>query len=194
MALLTKIISKLRYWLLALLLVPFLTWFAKADDDLMRQIMEPAINGWATIHVWRTVNTVWKNVIEGNIEAEVYFHGWWIKKGPSIIVRITRVLLALVIALSVTMILYNWLSYIIQTWQWKEGKDLISNVVYIVIWIIVSLLSVTIITILQSVSTTLQEETQPDRKQEIDERLVEGQEQWVRFTWDRIFNNRTRWF
>lgn len=194
MALLTKIISKLRYWLLALLLVPFLTWFAKADDDLMRQIMEPAINGWATIHVWRTVNTVWKNVIEGNIEAEVDFHGWWIKKGPSIIVRITRVLLALVIALSVTMILYNWLSYIIQTWQWKEGKDLISNVVYIVIWIIVSLLSVTIITILQSVSTTLQEETQPDRKQEIDERLVEGQEQWVRFTWDRIFNNRTRWF
>ena len=194
MSFLGKVINKLRYWLLALLLVPFLLWFANADKDLMQQIMEPAIYGGATIDLWSTVDRVWSNVIEGHIDAKLSFQEWSLKKWPSLIVRITRVLLALVIALSVTMILYNWLSYIIQTWQWKEGKDLISNVVYIVIWIIVSLLSVTIITILQSVSTTLQEETQSDRKQEIDERLVEGQEQWVRFTWGGIFGNRTQWF
>ena len=192
MSFIGNIINKLKYWLLALLLVPFLAWFVNADDDLMRQIMEPAVNEGATIDVWKSVNRVWKNVIEGNTEFDI--DKWWlrVKNGPSIIVRVTRVLPSLIIALSITMILYNWLSYIIQTWQWKEGKNLVSNVVYIVIWIIVSLLSVTIITILQSVSTTLKDETIEDRSSTIDERLMEGQEWRTWRSWWQIFNNKTK--
>ncbi|MBO7504869.1 hypothetical protein J6T66_01620 [bacterium] len=36
-------------------------------------------------------------------------------KEPSMIVKITKILLSLVVALSVTMILYNGLTYIVQT-------------------------------------------------------------------------------
>ncbi len=88
-----------------------------------------------------------------------YEHEWhdhaeaWDK--PSIIWKATRILLSLVIALSITMILYNGMMYIIQTWQWKEAKDLTKNIAYIVIWILVALFSVVIITLIQSIPSTL---------------------------------------
>lgn len=164
---LRKVLSKLKYWLLALLLAPFLAWFVNADDDLMRQIMEPTINEKMTIDIWRHVNRVWQNVFEGWTMVDGK-----IQRRPSLIVKITRFLLTLVVALSVTMILYNGMIYIIQTWQWKEWKSLVKNVVYIVIWILISLFSITIITLLQSVSTTLDEEAKVDRSRDDDNNIV----------------------
>lgn len=100
---------------------------------------------------------------------------------PSIIVKATRLLLTLVITLSVTMILYNWMMYIIQTGQWKEWKNLVKNIVYIVVWILISLFSVVIITIIQSVPTTLDDSTDGllmDIDNSIDEAVLQGQASW----------------
>ena len=74
------------------------------------------------------------------------------------IARITRLLLILTISLSITMILYNWMVYIIETWQGKEWKSLVKNVVLIVVWILVALFSVVIINLIQSTTTTLNTE------------------------------------
>jgi hypothetical protein len=182
-----NIISKLRYWLLLLLVLPFLCpSFSYAEDDLMWQIMEPAYYRKSTLNVWESVSRVWKNVLHewGSIKADL---GWvWVADKPSIITKVTRVLLALVIALSVTMILYNGMSYIIQTWQGKEWKNLVKNVVYIVIWILLSLFSVTIITLLESVSTTLYEDTADDWQQEIDQETIWGETKWIK--WSDLFN------
>lgn len=79
-------------------------------------------------------------------------------KKPSMVVKITRLLLTLVIALSVTMILYNGIMYIVQTWQWKEWKSLMKNIVLIVVGILISLFSVLIIRLIQSIPNTLDEE------------------------------------
>jgi hypothetical protein len=168
-----KIVNNLKYWLLALLLVPFLTWFANAADDLLRQIVEKADQHKTLIHVWENVDRVWRNVFEWSV-------GIGTANKPSMVVKLTRFLLTLVVALSVTMILYNGLTYIVQTWQWKEWKSLVKNVVYIVIWIIISLFSIVIITILQSVSTTL-DETRVDWTKSADDQIVinEGKK-WVR--------------
>lgn len=89
-------------------------------------------------------------------------------KRPSLIVWVTRALLTLVITLSVTMILYNWMKYIIETWQWKESKNLIKNVAYIVIWILISLFSVIIIALLQSTWKTIETEITTDTDNFID--------------------------
>ena len=74
------------------------------------------------------------------------------------IARITRLLLILTISLSITMILYNWMVYIIETWQGKEWKSLVKNVVLIIVWILVALFSVVIINLIQSTTTTLNTE------------------------------------
>ena len=186
---LNKALHNLKYRLIAVLIIPFL-WIgiSCAKDDLMRQIMEPAFNKWTTIDVWKSVNRVWENVFENWKKYTVGL--WWIETQdrPSMIVKITRILLSLVVALSVTMILYNWMVYIIQTWSWKEWKNLVKNVVYIVIWIIVSLFSVTIITLLQSVSTTLDEEAKMDWNRDDDGNIVDGEKKWI--SWMNLFNKK----
>lgn len=83
-------------------------------------------------------------------------------KKPPMVVKITRLLLTLVIALSVTMILYNGIMYIVQTWQWQEWKNLMKNVVLIVVGILISLFSVLIIRLIQSIPYTLDEELSDD--------------------------------
>ena len=79
----------------------------------------------------------------------------WIEKEPPMIVRITRMLLIVTIALAVTMILYNWMMYIVNTWQWKEGKPILKNIAYIIVWILIAIFSVIIIRIAESIPTTI---------------------------------------
>ena len=258
----------LKIWLLSLLIVPFLLWWLSyGADDLLYQLMRPAIESDTIIDIWENVNTVWQNFFKGSLEVGIEltniddfgflsvpnplipgthtplcgkfaiwhyisgsiiswsvgtlitwtwlifwnqrtsgtwliwkFKSWgvnwslitwsviigkpcpiecmainswsvrtcfeeWLSYQPridveahretSIIVKVTKLLLLLTITLSVTMILWNGMSYIIQTWQWKEWKNLVKNIVYIVVWIIIALFSVIIITIIQSIPATL---------------------------------------
>lgn len=126
-----------------------------------------------TITIGENVNTVWNNVLKWTTEIS----GDWVSSSPSIIVRATRLLLSLTIALAVTMILYNWMTYIIQVWRWKDSQDLVKNVVYIVVWILISLFSVIIITLLQSVPKTLDNELHSEKID--DEEVLVGKT----FTW-----------
>lgn len=97
----------------------------------------------------RTCQRHWKMQSSLSVSA-----GVWIKSKPSTVVRIIRMLLVLVIALSVTMILYNWMMYIVETWQWKDWKSL-KNIAYIIAWILIALFSVIIIRVIESVTSTI---------------------------------------
>ena len=132
-----KSFKKIKYCVIAFLLLLFFFWgFSSAANDLLRWVIQPAYYLKTIIWIWENVNTVGNAV-------------------PWIIVLITKFLLILTITLSVTMILYNGMVYIIQTWQWKDAKSLTKNIVYIIIWILVALFSVVIITLIQSVPSTL---------------------------------------
>ena len=180
-----KLKNILKFWLLAVLVFPFFTWWVSFGvNDLLRQIMEPAIYTDNIIDMWENVNRVWKNVFEWSLEVGLDVESGSVdvysQRKPSIIVKITRLLLILVITLSVTMILYNWMTYIIKTWQWKESKDLIKNIIYIVVWIIISLFSVIIITIIQSVPKTIDEEVRKDIDNRTDNESLEWDKTYLR--------------
>lgn len=136
-----------------------ITWWVIMGKPCPAECM--AINSWSL----RTCIEEWISY-QPNIDAETH-------RDPSIIVKVTKLLLMLVVILSVTMILYNWMMYIIQTWQWKEWKNLVKNIIYIVIWIIISLFSVIIITLIQSIPQTLEEEVSIDTNNSIDNHIVE---------------------
>lgn len=146
--------NKIKFWILFGLFAPlfFLWWVSNAD--LLQELIDPAYTWDTIIRLWKDVNPVWDKIIQWS--TEVSENGTSNKK--SVILNITTFLLSLVVTLSVTMILYNWIMYIVQTWQWKESKDLTKNIAYIVIWILVALFSVTIITLIQSVPTTIKQE------------------------------------
>lgn len=143
-----KLKSYLFYWLASLFIVPFLFWWiSKADTDLLWEFIRPA---------W----TIGHSIIYGDVTTnQVRDTGnRVINNEASVIVRVTRLLLILTISLSVTMILYNGMVYIIETWQGKEWKNLAKNVILIVVWILVALFSVVIINLIQSTTVTLNTE------------------------------------
>ena len=147
--------------------------FSGAVDDLLWQAINPSYNGKNISQVWKNVDSVWNAVIKWWIEAKIGL-GWAdIKASPSIIVKVTRILLSLTIALAVTMILYNGMIYIVKTWQWEDWKNLTKNVAYVVIWILIALFSVVIITLIRSVPETLNQELHVDYDNSQDNRIVE---------------------
>lgn len=122
----------------------FFWWCSKVHADLLEDMTKPAIDKRIMINPW-TKSQVWRKTIKGKNSA---------------IVRISRFLLVLTIALSVTMILYNGMVYIIETWQGKEWKSLAKNVILIIVWIFIALFSSVIITLIQSIpENTLETET-----------------------------------
>lgn len=191
----TKLIN-IKSWIIYLFWLFFgLTflfgWKIYAIDDLLYQIMEPSINSNNTIDLGNNVQTVWNKVIKWSVEWD----NSWLGVTAPITVKITRLLLILTIALSITMILYNWMIYIIQTWQWKEWKSLMKNVLLIVVWILVALFSVVIINLIQSIPTTLDKElietTDPklddDKKDKI--KTEKTLLKWKKMEWDDIWDS-----
>jgi len=128
------------YGIFSLLALPiFLGWYPQVQaQDLLQQMTQPSRDAQQMIigEVSSVSKRVWDKTIMGN---------------KSIIARVTRLLLVLTIALSVTMILYNGMVYIIETWQGKEWKSLAKNVILIVVWILIALFSSVIITLIQSI-------------------------------------------
>lgn len=129
-------------------------WISFAADDLLWQLIEPAKQTENIIDLGENVKTVWNSVIGWSTEISID----WIGNNWSLIVRITRFILILTIALAVTMILYNWFLYIVQSWKWEDWKKHITNVIRIVVWILIALFSVVIINLIQSIPKTLDAE------------------------------------
>ena len=69
-----------------------------------------------------------------------------------LLIRITKRLLRITIVLSITMVLYNWISYIVESAKWWEVKNATKNIWMIVLGILLALSSVVIINLLRSVT------------------------------------------
>jgi len=72
---------------------------------------------------------------------------WWdmnvpvtTKQAP-LIVRITKFLLRITMVLSVTMVIYNGVMYIIEASKWWDVKDATKNLWYVALWILLALMS-----------------------------------------------------
>lgn len=170
----TWVKKNIKYLLTFSVFTMFFLWcFSSAANDLLWQAIEPAYDDNTIVTMWENVDQVWKSIVIWS-EASITIDGHWgfVGKKASIIVKATKILLSLVIALAVTMILYNGMMYIIQTWQWKEAKDLTKNIAYIVIWILVALFSVVIITLIQSIPNTLEKELISDQDSSQDNGVV----------------------
>lgn len=174
------------YSLGTLFVLPFfIGWKLYAADDLLRKIAEPAYNADNMIKAGVNVKSVWTRTIKWTYELS----GEWITK-KSMILKVTRLLLILTIALSVTMILYNGMMYIIQTWQGKEWKSLAQNVLLIVVGILVSLFSVMIINLIQSIPTSIEKELDSAWHKD-DNKVLETGTSWKDF-WNKLWDKDTQ--
>ena len=183
--------NKITFYIMSLLgtllVLPFIFWWKLyAADDLLYQLMQPAIDTENTIDIGENRETVWNKIIKWTTDI------WpgWITPNPSIIVKVTRFILVLLVAISVTMILYNWMTYIIETGQWKDWKSLIKNVLYIVVGILISLFSVVMIKLIQSIPTTIEEELISESGNRTDNEVLK----WKTWSWEEVWDRIADWF
>jgi len=73
------------------------------------------------------------------------------KKAP-LTVRITKFFLRMTVAISITMIIYNWVYYIIESAKWADVTKAKNNLIYVGVWLLTSLMSLTIINLISSIS------------------------------------------
>ena len=184
MSLFSNIRQYIKFWLLAFFISPVFLWLdVNAANDILWQVVQPSNQHGTILHVWENVKTVWNNVLNDGTEIWIWKDQVTWKNTSSIIVKIIKILLILTITLSITMILYNGMRYIIEVWNGKDGKSLLKNVAFIVIWILVAIFSVTILNLIRSVPNTLQQELQQETNNKTDNNVIWSKEQSL---WDYI--------
>lgn len=126
-----------------------------ASIDLLEQAFDPAIKQNWLINLGDTKDDVGNEVLRESTNISLNTN-WWqlfnISTKAPLIVRIAKLLLRITIVLSVTMVLYNWVLYIIQSSKWESPKDPQKNLINILIWILLALASLWIINLLSSIT------------------------------------------
>jgi len=89
---------------------------------------------------------------------------WWTWDSSSIsmsgttqaplIVRIAKFLLRITMVLSVTMVIFNGIMWILESSKWSEVKDAKKNITLIIAWILISLMSLGIINLISSITVS----------------------------------------
>ncbi len=106
----------------------------------------------------KQMKNVWYNLNEGSYQYFCQTILWWdwdtqvFTKEPPLIVRITKFLLRMTIALSVTMIILNSILWIIESAKGGDVKDAKKNIILIIVGILISLLSLVIIQLINSLT------------------------------------------
>jgi hypothetical protein len=77
-----------------------------------------------------------------------------VQKEAPLIVRFAKFLLRITMILSVTMVIYNGIMWIIESSKWAEVKDAKKNISLIVVGILISLMSLGIINLISSITVS----------------------------------------
>lgn len=145
-------------WLLTLNL-SFATEGSTAHD-LLEQAFNPSIQQNHVIgggDIGTSKDQVWSYVLREGNEISLSLDKWLEKKRrPSLLVQFSKFLLRLTIILSITMVIYNGVMYVVKASKGENPKEIYSNILYIVLGILLGLSSVVIIRLISSIwQTTL---------------------------------------
>ncbi len=127
-------------------------------DAVGNEVLRESVTVWINDNMWQWcfVNGKFENVNENKC-AELWWD-WDIKtiniwaKAP-LIVRITKFLLRMTIVLSITMIIFTSVKYMIEVLNWKDWKtaNAKKDIMRVAGWIIIALMSVWIINLVVSI-------------------------------------------
>ncbi|MFZ2151067.1 MAG: hypothetical protein WAZ12_02125 [Candidatus Absconditicoccaceae bacterium] len=129
--------------------------FVGAQGDLLDKAFDTAIKQQGLIDLGSTKDQVGNEVLRESTNVSINLNGGPIvstsQRAP-LIVRIAKLLLRITIVLAVTMVLYNGVLYIIQASKGEAPKDPQKNLLNIGIGILLSLASLGIINLINSIT------------------------------------------
>ena len=137
----------------------FVSWISLAaegsnSNDLLDQAFDISINAdnvaWGGM-VWRDKEWVWNFLLQWWTEITIW---WWSSHKDSFVVSVARFLVRFTLVLAITMIIYNWIMYIIKSSKGESSKDTLKNLIYIIIGVLLALTSIVIVRLASSVGKT----------------------------------------
>lgn len=123
--------------------------------DLLQQWFKPASDLWTITDRWSNPWEVGNHVLNWENEIDIPEKGINTEHKDSIFSNLVNMFLTFTVIISVTMIIINWIQYITKSWTWGDPSKQRRNLLYIAIWIIVALTSVSIIQLLKTASNDL---------------------------------------
>lgn len=124
-----------------------------AVGDLLEQAFEPAMTNETIINLWNGKNAVGNEVFKQWVNVNIW--SWpLISTEAPLIVRIAKFLLRITMVLSVTMVIFNGVMWIIESSKWWEVKDAKKNIILIISGILIALMSLGIINLIGSLTVS----------------------------------------
>lgn len=120
--------------------------------DLLDKAFQPSIEQNWLVDLGRTKDQVGNELLRESTNVSISLSWVSSSQRSPLIVRIAKLLLRITIVLAVTMVLYNWILYIIQSSKWETPKDPQKNLINIWLWILLSLASLWIINLINSIT------------------------------------------
>jgi len=144
-------------------------WAGKnaVGNEILRQWVNVQDNAWQWCFVnnehitnkilWTQKTALWFTWEDPEFCEQVL--GWdynttILKTEAPLIVRIAKFLLRITMVLSVTMVIFNGIMWIIESSKWAEVKDAKKNITLIVVGILISLMSLSIINLISSITVS----------------------------------------
>lgn len=150
-----KIIYKI-FSVLFVLVAPFLVSFCYwldcwNGDDLLNCIFEPAKQRDSVIDFWDDKSWVWHTVLR---ESSTFSWWEWFYKRAPVIVKVVKIILKFTIVISVTMVIFYSIKFMLQVFKWNDYKSAWAkkDLINLFIWLLIALFSVTAITLVISIS------------------------------------------
>ncbi len=97
---------------------------------------------------WGSTTDFCQNILGGDNDTPVFT-----TEAP-LIVRIAKFMLRITMVLSVTMVIFNGVMYIIESAKWAEVKDAKQNIIFIIVGILIALMSLGIINLISSITVS----------------------------------------
>ena len=125
-----------------------------AEWDLLDTAFEPAMQQQWLVDLGKTKDQVGNEILRESTNVSISLSWISTSQRAPLIVRIAKLLLRITIVLAVTMVLYNWILYIVESSKWEMPKDPQKNLLNIWIWILLSLASLWIINLINSITVS----------------------------------------
>lgn len=135
-------------WILASIIS--IWWYTQAD--LLDTVFQPSKNLDQVINIGNSKNAVWNEVFRWSTETKLWSDGFALEQRDPLIIRITKTLLRITIALAIPMIIFTGVKTILSVLNGWDYKNELKNVITILAWLILALSAIGIIYLIQSIT------------------------------------------